>query len=281
LGLGITVAALQLPTSSLESTRWKLRLDVGLQPGTWMPKRFPGWGESGARLALDVDVEFSGGSSPSQESLVGPKDMTYVLNVCGGTSKFVSEAGEQQVTFVGGGWCIQRPKNNIRNSEGGAVRPEGLLCFWLDCPSGATRRDVKIFPDTRIFFTTGIWDDPAVLGLREEEYKEAVAELQTLVDRTRDYKSEENLNIIDEARKYRQLVADAKEFERLKQRKEQLEREAPPAQASQASNGVQIAPTGSLVIKGNKIPDWFPGSEYLILGTFSTKAPSELYKTQA
>jgi len=68
------------------------------------------------------------------------------------------------------------------------------------------------------------------------------------------------------------LVGSSQEFDRLVSNKEALERASPPMGAAKASNGVKIAPTGSLVIKGNKIPDWLPGSEYLILGTFSTKA---------
>jgi len=40
-------------------------------------------------------------------------------------------------------------------------------------------------------------------------------------------------------------------------------------------NGVKMAPNGSLMVKGNQnVPDWMPTSEYLILGTFSSKALS-------
>jgi len=78
-----------------------------------MPKRFPGWGESGARLGINVDVEFTTQPSNQRESLVGPKDSTYILKVCNDeASTFVSERGLEEVTFTDGGWCIQRPTGN-------------------------------------------------------------------------------------------------------------------------------------------------------------------------
>lgn len=35
-------------------TRWRLTLDIGREPGTWMP---PSWGASGRRLLLPIAVE--------------------------------------------------------------------------------------------------------------------------------------------------------------------------------------------------------------------------------
>jgi len=278
--LQVRMPSQQPSLSPLVNTKWKVRLDIGFQPGSWMPKRFPGWAESGARLLLDTDVIFSKEPSQIREGLVGPKDQTYVLQVCGGPSRFVSEKGEQQVTFTSGGWCIQRPTNNIKNVEGSLVKPEGLLRFWLDCSSGAKRRDVEILPSTRIFFTTGVWDDPKSLQAMETEYETVLNQLTTVVDNTRETRGKEedtnNNNVIEQVMDFRKLVGNAQEFDRLQARKQELERLSPPRAASKApTNGVQIAPTGSLVIKGNKIPDWLPGSEYLILGTFSTKSLNE------
>ena len=149
--------ALQGGSSLITNTKWKLSLDVGLQPGTWMPKRYPGWAESGARLGLDVAVEFTETPFTSSEPLVGEKESTFQLKVCSTESVFVSERGQQSVTFLDGGWCIQRPTNDVRNAGGTLVKPEGLLKFWLDCPTGAKKKDVEIRPNTRIFFTTGLF----------------------------------------------------------------------------------------------------------------------------
>ena len=241
-----------------------------------MPKRFPGWAESGARLPLDVDVEFTSKPSAQRESLVGPRDSTFILRVRGGPCTFVSERGQEEVVFTDGGWCIQRPTANIRNAEGSIVRPEGLLKFWLDCPSGAKKRDAEIFPKTRIFFTTGVWDDPSSLERMKSEYDAVVDDLETVMDLTRIIRQDNaqggDSNILGRIRDFGTLVGNSKSFDQLVSRKEELERASPPRGSAEASNGVKIAPEGSLVIKGNSIPDWLPGSEYLILGTFSTKA---------
>mmetsp|Transcript_2689 Transcript_2689/g.7477 ORF Transcript_2689/g.7477 Transcript_2689/m.7477 type:complete len:312 (-) Transcript_2689:113-1048(-) len=278
-GIQVGSLAIPSPTSSLARTRWKLLLDVGIQPGTWMPKRFPGWGESGVRLPLQVTVEFTSQSSPAGETLVGPKADTFVLKVCDkdSTTTFMSEFGEQTVTFADGGWCIQRPTADILNAEGSAVKPEGLLRFWLDCSSGAKKRDVEIVPRKRIFFTTGVWDDPQGVESMEREYQLVLEQLQTIMNETRQIRNDAANNektdgLLNKLSEFRTLVGNSKDFDRLVSQKEALERASPPPSVSQATNGVKIAPTGSLVVKGNSIPDWLPGSEYLILGTFSTKA---------
>ena len=273
-----TSYAVALSTSPLSETKWKLNLDIGYQNGSWMPKRFPGWGESGARLGINVGVEFTTQPSNQRESLVGPKDSTYILKVCNDEpSTFVTERGLEEVTFSDCGWCIQRPTGNIKNAAGSLVKPEGLLKFWLDCPSGAKKRDAEIFPDTRIFFTTGVWDDPTSLKDMELEYESVVDKLQSVVDTTREIRQENeqsssDTNILDRINDFRSLVDNSKEYDSLISKKEELERASPPRGCAESSKGVKIAPTGSLVIKGTSIPDWLPGSEYLILGTFSTKA---------
>lgn len=257
--------------SLLADTQWKLQLDVGLQPGTWMPKRFPGWAESGARLGLGVEVEFSNIPSQQGETLVGSLAGTYQLSVTSPPTKFVSAQGEETVEFTSGGWCIQRPTANVRNAKGGLVKPEGLLKFWLDCPSGAKRQDVEIFPKTRIFFTTGVWDDPQAVEEQQKEYEEILTEIEKVKEQTRDSRKQaEDRNMFQNLATFRTLVSDSKKFDSLNNKREAIEQQLPPSGTLQASNGVRVAPNGSLVIKGNQTPDWMPGSEYLILGTFST-----------
>jgi len=268
-------------SSLLADTQWKLSLDVGLQPGTWMPKRFPGWAESGARLGLGVEVEFSNTPSKEGEALVGPFSDTYELTVISPPAKFVSAKGEETVKFTTGAWCIQRPTADISNAEGGAVRPDGLLRFWLDCPSGAKRQDVEIFPKTRIFFTTGVWDDPKSVEAQEKGYKDVIKEIEELKQRTIDNREKaQGQNVVQYLLTFRELVGDSKVFDDLNNKRQKYRRELPPSNALQAPNGVRVAPNGSLVVKGNQTPDWMPGSEYLILGTFTTAMPQTLTPTK-
>jgi len=267
--------ALQGGSSLITNTKWKLSLDVGLQPGTWMPKRYPGWAESGARLGLDVAVEFTETPFTSSEPLVGEKESTFQLKVCSTESVFVSERGQQSVTFLDGGWCIQRPTNDVRNAGGTLVKPEGLLKFWLDCPTGAKKKDVEIRPNTRIFFTTGVWDSPETAKIQDDKYREVLSDLQKIVDQTKEERNQQDgKNFLEEILSFRKMTGDAKEYDRLKSLKESLERQLPPTGAAVSSNDVKIAPKGSLVIKGKET--WLPGSEYLILGTFSVSVNAKV-----
>ena len=70
LALSLRCSALRPTASPLVGTRWNLRLNVGLESGTWMPKRFPGWAESGARLLVDCEVEFSDAACAEAEAEV-------------------------------------------------------------------------------------------------------------------------------------------------------------------------------------------------------------------
>ena len=248
-----------------------MRLDVGLQPGTWMPRRYPGWAESGARLGLAATVRFTPEPSPRGEALVGSLTDTYRVEVTSGPARLVTEGGEETVELNGGGWCIQRPTAGVRNAEGGLVRPEGLLRFWLDCPGGARRRDVVVPPGTRIYCTTGVWDDPDASREAGREYGRVVKELEEIREaalagreRGREQSALEYLGT------FGRLFGQSRRYDSLDQRRREYEQQLPPPSAPQAGNGVRIAPNGSLVIKGNGTPDWMPGSEYLILGTFTT-----------
>ena len=88
--------------STLASSRWRLKLNFGLEDGSWMPKTVDGWGESGARLLVTTDVAFedgivvrprdASGRSVDGETLVGPPGDTRVLRVLQ-TSSVVTERG--------------------------------------------------------------------------------------------------------------------------------------------------------------------------------------------
>lgn len=159
-------------TSTLLGTSWTLKLDIGLEPGSWMPRLIDGWGASGARVAVDAVVEFGAAPAAEEEELVGPLRQTRVLTARGG-GKIVTFQGEQEVTFESGGWCVQRPLFSTSEHE-------GLLRFWLDCPSGVSKNDVSVPVGERIFFSTGTYDDSVALALCRVKAADASAELSKL-----------------------------------------------------------------------------------------------------
>ena len=116
-----------------------------------MPKIVDGWGASGARVLVDAHVQFAADQASESEVLVGPLETTRVLTAQGG-GRIVTFEGEQVMTFKSGGWCVQRPLFSKPTQD------EGLLRFWLDCPSGCAKNDVSVPPGERLFFSTGVWD---------------------------------------------------------------------------------------------------------------------------
>jgi len=99
--------------------------------------------------------------------------------------------------------------------------------------------------------------------------------LQKIVDQTNEERNQQDgKNFLEEILSFRKMTGDAKEYDRLKSLKESLERQLPPTGAAVSSNDVKIAPKGSLVIKGKET--WLPGSEYLILGTFSVSVNAKV-----
>jgi hypothetical protein len=96
-----------------KGTRWRLKLSIGREPTTSLPAS---WAASGGRLLVAVDVDFT------DELLATGGAATFVarrLAVVNGPSRFVSERGQEEVTFGDGGWCLQ-PPNGPAGAEPGA-----------------------------------------------------------------------------------------------------------------------------------------------------------------
>lgn len=270
--LASPTSALSQSPSLLAGTRWRARLDVGLLPGTAMPERYPGWAASGGRLGFDVDLEFTANKSPA-ETLAGRGDAIYQLSVLRRPS-FVSERGLQEVDLgETGGWYIQRPEDTVEDSEGNPVDPGGTLRFWLDCSGGAVRNDVEIFPGSRLLFSAGVWDNPTGAERLDGDYRAVLAELETAADAARGQREgAAKKNMWEELRSLQRGAQDAERIDRLTRRKDALEDAIPPPGSPATANGVRIAAHGSLVMKDDSTPGWLPGSRYLKLGTFSSKA---------
>ena len=116
-----------------------------------MPNTIEGWGASGGRCIVNVDVSFDEKAAGRSEELVGPEDMTRSLTA-GSASSIVTTRGEEQIQFASGGWCVQR-------TMFGKPEDQGELRFWLDCVSGASRGDVSVPANERLYFCTQVFDD--------------------------------------------------------------------------------------------------------------------------
>lgn len=173
----------------LSDTLWRLRLDLGREPNTWMPEE---WGKSGSRLGLAVDIGFSH-ELPSSEILQGrdklpsqaplapssglegflegvlPKPTRRAdrnerdllgspacwrkLKILGPASMMTLDRGKVEVPVKAGAYSI---REETSNGSIGQMTTK-ILRFYLDFPEGARKGDVSLPVGERVYFATPIY----------------------------------------------------------------------------------------------------------------------------
>ena len=131
--------------ASMNNMETQITLNVGREPGTWMPKE---WGASGARLSLPMKVRFAEEvvdvGFPGEESLGVSRYAKKVY--CDGGS-FIGANGETRVQATGGAWA----------TEPSGIPGASTLNFFIDFPQAAERNDVSL-PEGRVFFSGAVWE---------------------------------------------------------------------------------------------------------------------------
>jgi hypothetical protein len=246
------------------NSRWIVPLDFGLEPGSFMSQHFPDWAASGARLGVPVELLFTPEileciPDNAQGRLGNHHPVVYRVQVSPTFhSTFVSEKGEETVTFVGGGYSMDRSMMKTDTME--TPKPRFLLRFWIDCISGAKRRDVELKPSTRIFGTIPIWDDPDQIA----QLKQELATTKEMIK----LQNEDDTDAANQDASFLDVLFGrpknmASDESSLSYRQEQLERLLPLKGSVTADNGVTTAPKGSLVMPYHE--------KYLIVGSFAMR----------
>ena len=134
----------------LDGTSWRLTLDVGREPGTWMPKE---WAASGATLTLPIEVTFTdevlpgdgGFFDPDRDQHPAVDEIRVSANKRMRTSAglFAGTEGAVVVNITAGAWATW-PTGRCG---------EHRVRFYLDFPDGAQLKDVSI-PAGRMYFDT-------------------------------------------------------------------------------------------------------------------------------
>ena len=280
--------------STLAGTSWRIKLNLGLEPGSWMPKTIDGWGASGARLIVNVDVDFESGAASESEELVGPQDKTCILSARGASS-IVTARGEEQVKFSSGGWVSEtasdsgpndsprasalpltllRPRSPlqcVQRTIGSKPDDEGELRFWLDCDSGCARGDVSVPTGERLFFCTSVWDDAAGLIAFADEKARVEAKLEAA--QKKDDSAEggflKDVPLLGDALAFRKRIEESEELDGLIRRKDYFERYLPDLGTDERP--AQIA-TGSVSLKvSSSTLGLFTRNAYHVLGQFSAQ----------
>ena len=257
-------------SSTLLGTSWRIKLNIGLEQGSWMPRNVEGWGESGARVLVDALVDFDAAPAnephvarPTWEPLVGPKEGTRLLIARGG-GKIVTLAGEQEITFASGGWCVQRSVFTKASED------EGVLRFWLDCPSGVVKNDLSVPPGERIFFSTGVWDEPEGLKVLAAERETVTAQIKAVEDAEAAGVAEDDWLAKVPGIAFRRKLLRQEKMGQLRARRAYLERW--PGLGEDHELPALLATEGSLSLKReSQGPLGRVETQYHILGRFSAE----------
>jgi len=130
----------------LDGTHWKVMLNIGREPGTWMPKT---WGVSGERLLLSLEVKFTEDQLYEREEFlngVGGAKIVHVVQNKLTLGPSMTE-GSKVVTVKDGGWKI---------GKGEGPMGTDILRFFVEVTNQVGHQGGDIYcPQGRIYCTCG------------------------------------------------------------------------------------------------------------------------------
>mmetsp|Transcript_15369 Transcript_15369/g.35219 ORF Transcript_15369/g.35219 Transcript_15369/m.35219 type:complete len:468 (-) Transcript_15369:292-1695(-) len=142
-----TTHTIRHPLKLLDDTRWRLVLNVGRVPGTWMPKT---WGASGEKLRLKLEVEFTSEELYEREDFFGGlSDGSKVLRVVhneASLSPSMTEGGKT-VRVTSGGWKVAPHEGPLGTA---------VLRFYFDIEEETRHLGSDVYlPKGRVYGTCG------------------------------------------------------------------------------------------------------------------------------
>lgn len=171
----------------LDNTRWRLMLNVGREPGTWMPKT---WGVSGDRLRMHMELEFSPEQLYEREEFLNGVSGAKVLKIVHGVGDLAPsmQHGGKQVRLKGtGGWRVAPNEGPMGTS---------VLRFYFDLEEETRHPGSDVYcPAGRIYCTCGYF------SMLERHQQVHVSEKETLKQEMREievqYEALANENELD------------------------------------------------------------------------------------
>jgi len=135
------------PLKLLDDTRWRIMLNAGRVPGTWMPKS---WGASGDHLRMKLEVEFTTEELYEREDFFnGLSDGAKVLRVVhneGSMSPTMNEGGKT-IRVVDGGWRVCPHEGPLGTA---------ILRWYFDVEEEARHLGSDVYlPKGRVYGTCG------------------------------------------------------------------------------------------------------------------------------
>jgi len=141
--------AIKKDEALLDGTSWKVSLDIGREPGTWMPKD---WGASGDRLKLNLEFEFTEDQLYEREEFLGSIGDAKIVSVK--ESQMVLSPsltqGTRNIPVRNGGWRLSKGKGPMGSD---------LLRFYIEIDEAVSRTNGDvILPAGRIYYSCGFFN---------------------------------------------------------------------------------------------------------------------------
>ncbi|KAG7349823.1 hypothetical protein IV203_012420 [Nitzschia inconspicua] len=148
------------PLKLLDNTRWRLMLNVGREPGTWMPKT---WGISGDRLYLNLEMEFTEDHLYERDEFFNGVSGSKVLHIIhneGNLAPSMLEGG-RRVRIRDGGWRVVPNEGPMGTT---------VLRFYFDLEEETRHQGSDVYlPSGRVYCTCGYFPMAGRSGAHGEE----------------------------------------------------------------------------------------------------------------
>jgi len=162
----------------LDDTSWKITLNIGREPGTWMPND---WGESGERLLLNIAVEFSPEQLYEREEFLASMSSAKVLKVVDSQLTIGPSLteGSRKIAVKNGGWRIAPGEGPVGTD---------LLRFYVEIEEDAQHRGCDVYcPKGRVYCTCGYFP-----MIQRRTTKDAIRQEQEALSKKYDMLNREN-----------------------------------------------------------------------------------------
>jgi hypothetical protein len=164
----------------LDHTHWRVMLDIGRDPGTWMPKT---WGASGNRMLLNLELCFEADQLYDREEFlegVGNAKVCRVVHHELNIAPTMTEGIKRVFTLKDGGWRIVK---------GAGPLGTDVLRFFIETETEIRQGDVYV-PPGRIYCTCGYFVMHRPSGIKDYLRKE-MSEVEERIEKIREELQEE------------------------------------------------------------------------------------------
>jgi hypothetical protein len=295
--LRIVITALATSVSPWSPAEWTVTLNIGREPGTYMPED---WAASGGRLVLPLEVlvesEYYQEDNNKNEDYLGTNALR--LSVLEDPA-FISSKGQETVKFEEeGAWKI-----SFRRS--GKVGDASKLRFWLDVAAvpeddddndtdeqvAARRNDVTLPAGERLYFVANCWRQGEELDKGrarfrpiQQAYEQAQQVLEQRLSHETGDRRLDGTNPMDTVKASLDMAAFVKNRDDRMRELRDAERVLPSPDINNNNAGAWpgtderlVIASGQVGIKRKMKGLLTAGEEFVILGTWTAK-PSDLWE---